>query len=98
MGAEYIERHFTILKPNESRDGQVSITPQHLRELTQFANMSRDQQKVYLDEKVPEFQSMLGSETRELSHAELLNRAYYRGRFATHVGGKVVYNWEDTEI
>ncbi len=98
QGAEYIERHFTILKPSETRDGVVSITPKHLKELVMFAQLPKDQQKTYIDEKIPEFKSMMGSETRDLSHAELLNRDYYRGRFATHVGGKTIYNWEDVEI
>ena len=38
---------------------------------------------------------MIGQPTRELSHTELLNRDYYRGRFASRVDGEWVYNWED---
>lgn len=97
-GAEFIERHFTILKPDESRDGPVSITPAHLKELVEFSKLSKDDQKLYLDEHVPELESMLGNSERDLSHAELLNRAYYRGRFATHRNGETIYNWEDKTI
>jgi N,N'-diacetyllegionaminate synthase len=37
----------------------------------------------------------LGSSTRELSHAEKLNRDYFRGRFASLVDGKHIFNWEE---
>lgn len=97
-GAELIERHFTVLKPTETRDGPVSITPQHLKELVMFSKLSKDDQKTYIDEKVPEYSAMLGFQDRELSAAELLNRSYYRGRFATHVNGQTIYNWENKEI
>jgi N,N'-diacetyllegionaminate synthase len=97
-GAEFIERHFTVLKPTETRDGPVSITPAHLKELSMFAKLSKEDQRNYIEEKVPEYQIMLGSDKRELSAAELLNRAYYRGRFATHVNGETIYNWENKSI
>jgi hypothetical protein len=43
---------------------------------------------------VPEFRAMHGMPSRALSHEELLNRAYYRGRFANKVGGRQIYNWD----
>jgi N,N'-diacetyllegionaminate synthase len=97
LGAELIERHFTVLGPSESRDGPVSINPKQLKEIVSFARLSREDQLGVLQEKVPEFSdgTMLGFETRALSESELLNRAYYRGRFATHVKGKPQYNWEE---
>lgn len=36
-----------------------------------------------------------GQATRPLSHAELLNRDYYRGRFANKVNGTTIFNWEE---
>ena len=96
MGAKYIERHFTILGVNETKDGPVSVLPRHVKELLAFSNLSRSFQKQYLKENVPEFASMLGTEIRPLSAPELLNRAYYRGRFATQKSAEVYYNWEDT--
>lgn len=97
-GAEMIERHFTVLKPAETRDGPVSITPAHLKDLVAFSKLSKADQKLYIQEKLPEYESMLGSAERSLSDAELLNRAYYRGRFATHRDGVTIYNWENKAI
>lgn len=94
LGAEIIERHFTILPEDQSRDGKVSIRMEHLKELCRFAALSRDDQRHYLDEKVPEFKAMLGVQVRPLSHEELLNRDYYRGRFCNKVNGQQIFNWE----
>lgn len=94
LGAGIIERHFTILDESETRDGPVSISDSHIREIVAFNDMSNTEQKLYLDEEIPEFRGMLGNETRDLSYDELLNRAYYRGRFCNKVGDKQIYNWE----
>ncbi|MBV5320161.1 MAG: N-acetylneuraminate synthase family protein [Sulfuricurvum sp.] len=93
-GADIIERHFTILPEEETRDGKVSIRKEHLIELNRFASLSRSDQETYMHEFVPEFSLMLGNSTRELSAEELLNRDYYRGRFASHNYKKPIYNWE----
>jgi len=98
LGAEYIERHFTVLPPEQTRDGIVSITPNQLKDIVSFSKLSKDDQKAYLDENVPEFEVMLGETDRELSHTELLNRDYYRGRFATISNGRTVYNWEEVSL
>jgi hypothetical protein len=44
---------------------------------------------------------MLGQQRRELSDNELLNRDYYRGRFASpraesRNGTRMIFNWEET--
>ena len=44
--------------------------------------------------EIPEWETALGLPSREFSNAELLNRDYYRGRFASTVDGKEIYNWE----
>jgi N,N'-diacetyllegionaminate synthase len=93
-GASVIERHFTVLEPGETRDGAVSVTKDHLREIRSFAKLGRSEQEEYLREHVPEFRAMHGVPSRALSHQELLNRAYYRGRFANKVGGRQIYNWD----
>ena len=41
---------------------------------------------------------MKGDSTRELSDEELENRDYYQGRFASKIDGKVIFNWDETEI
>lgn len=95
LGADYVERHFTVLGPEETKDGPVSIRPNELRELAEFAKLSRADREKEVRRTVPEFESMIGSPRRTLSHEELLNRDYYRGRFATHVNGEPRYNWEE---
>lgn len=97
-GADLIERHFTILTQSETKDGPVSIDSARLKELLEFSRLSKEEQKTYINENVPEFPMMLGMEKRELTNEERLNRAYYRGRFATRRGDRIIYNWEDVEL
>jgi N,N'-diacetyllegionaminate synthase len=98
LGAAAVERHFTVLPEGETRDGRVSVRKEHLAEIARFAALSRAEQRAYLDEKVPEYPSMLGSKERRLTHEERLNRAYYRGRFCNKIDGKQVYNWESSAL
>ena len=98
LGASIIERHFTILAVDQTKDGPVSITPPMLSELSRFARMPVDDVKAHVKKEIPEAPFMLGEERRSLSEAELLNRDYYRGRFASKVGQRVIYNWEDTPL
>ncbi|MBI5065259.1 N-acetylneuraminate synthase family protein [Candidatus Woesearchaeota archaeon] len=97
-GADFIEKHFTILGKTETKDGPVSINPEQLKTLVDFGRLPVDQRKQKLKEYVSEeeYNLMLGQEVRELSHEELLNRAYYRGRFASKKDdGTFKYNWEE---
>ena len=95
LGADTIERHFTILEPGQSRDGPVSITQSHLAEIIAFARLSESDRKDYLTAHVPEFAAMTGSVSRALTPEELRNRAYYRGRFANRIDDdRMVFNWE----
>ncbi len=83
LGAELIERHFTILSPNETKDGAVSIGPNEIKEIKLFSSYSKEDQKEFLNKKFPKWERTIGSQKRNLSDAELLNRDYYRGRFAS---------------
>lgn len=94
LGASCIERHYTVLPPDQTRDGVVSITPEMLKELREFANLTRFEMMEIIKRELPDWEITLGQATRPLSHAEILNRDYYRGRFASKTGEKVVYNWE----
>ncbi len=94
-GAEFIERHFTVLPEEATRDGRVSVRKQHVQEMVAFSKLTKEEQALYIQENVPEFSSMLGSSARELGHEELLNRAYYRGRFCNKINGKQIYNWDE---
>lgn len=94
-GADIIERHFTILDADKTKDGPVSILPKHLKKLKYFSNLKKYEQKKYLKQKYPNFEQTLGQQSRKLSDAELLNRDYFRGRFANiYSNNKIIYNWE----
>jgi N,N'-diacetyllegionaminate synthase len=96
LGADYIERHFTILASDATKDGPVSITPALLSELAEFRDKSLDEQVAELDATVPMWREMVGEPTRAMTHTELLNRDYYRGRFAgRRDDGSYQYNWDD---
>lgn len=103
LGAEIVERHFTILGPTESRDGPVSIRPEHVADLMTFAALPESERAAHLDVGRPDWRSAIGSEVREMTDAELLNRDYYRGRFASRRpesrdGRRMIDNWEETPL
>lgn len=99
LGADYIERHFTILPADKTKDGPISITPTLLRELSDFAKLPKEEQKAIVVKEIPEWEIMLGHQQREMTHTEMLNRDYYRGRFASLVNNNIwVYNWEEGKI
>jgi len=96
LGADVVERHFTILPPEQTKDGPVSVNPDQLRTLCQLAHSAPEERASYVAEHIGDYREMLGVVRRQLSDAELLNRDYYRGRFATRrKDGTVVNNWED---
>ena len=95
LGATCIERHFTILEKDETKDGPVSIKPYQLKELSDFAKLSRFDMMSVIKKEYPDWQKTLGSFSRELSDKEKLNRDYFRGRFASIVSEKYIYNWEE---
>lgn len=94
FGADVVERHFTVLPADATRDGPVSVDPAMLRELRDFADRPRPERMELIAAEYPGWEETLGQPTRELSRAELLNRDYYRGRVATMVDGDPLYNWE----
>lgn len=98
LGASCIERHFTVLEKDETRDGPVSIRPHQLKELREFSRLDRFEMMSTIKKQYPEWEKSLGSATRPLSQAELLNRDYYRGRFASRVNDAFIYNWEEVEF
>lgn len=98
LGADVIERHFTILPEDKTKDGPVSITPALLKELKEFSGLDVATQTQEIRKEIPDWEIILGTEIRPLTHTELLNRDYYRGRFASKVDGKWVYNWEKANI
>ncbi|RMZ49851.1 general stress protein [Flavobacteriaceae bacterium PRS1] len=94
-GAEVIERHFTILDADQTKDGPVSVTPKNVKELKDISLLPKNDIKYYLEKNLHNFDQTWGIIDRELSHTELLNRDYYRGRFANKkANGEIYYNWE----
>ena len=98
LGADYIERHFTILPTDKTKDGPISINPSMLKELSSFAKLSQDEQKNIVAKEIPEWPVMMGIADREMTHTEMLNRDYYRGRFASSVNNEWIYNWDDKKV
>jgi len=66
QGIDVLERHFTILDIEDTRDGKVSITPKMLSELKRFSRMSKEDQY---------------RELNEFTETQIFNHDYYRGRF-----------------
>jgi N,N'-diacetyllegionaminate synthase len=103
LGADLIERHFTILKESETKDGPVSISPCHLTEISEFAALEINERVERMNREYPEWRVMIGNRLRKLSHQELLNRDYYRGRFASARGESenglgMIFNWEEIPL
>ena len=98
LGAKIVEKHFTILPKDKTKDGVVSANPNQLKEISKLCKLNKEDISSYVKENVPEIEEMKGSFTRELSEEELLNRDYYQGRFVSKVSDKAIFNWDDTEI
>lgn len=98
LGAEVIEKHFTILPPTDTKDGPVSATPNDLRELCRLARASSDVVSGWVEEAVGDYSYMIGNADRCLSPEELLNRDYYRGRFASKTAAGEVFNFEEKPV
>ncbi len=103
-GAEVVERHFTVLPPDQTKDGPVSIDQDGLARLVSFTRLTREQQLASLAADGVDLTLLEGDPARTLSHGELLNRDYYRGRFATprrhgsQRGSEMIFNWEETPL
>ena len=95
-GARIIEKHFTVLPKDKTRDGPVSANFEQLKRLVELSRLPPDDLRAYVRERVPEYETMLGDRRRALGPTELLNRDYYRGRFASRTPqGEWIYNWEE---
>lgn len=102
-GAKIIERHITILNKEQTKDGPVSITPDDISIIKKFSKLSNiDQRKYLLNKYQCNFKMIYGSPKRSLTDLELLNRDYYRGRFASvnrnKFGPAHIFNWEEVKV
>jgi len=66
QGIDVLERHFTILDINDTRDGKVSVTPKMMSSLRKFSKMSKEDQY---------------RELNKFNISQIFNHDYYRGRF-----------------
>ena len=66
QGIDMLERHFTILDKDDTRDGKVSITPDMLKEIKRFSELSKEEQY---------------KEINEFNETQKFNHSYYRERF-----------------
>ena len=66
QGIDVLERHFTILNVDATRDGKVSVTPKMMSELKRFSRISKEDQY---------------QELNEFNKQQIFNHDYYRGRF-----------------
>jgi len=94
LGADVVERHFTLLRPEESRDGAVSINANQLRELCEFAAWPDPQKRDWFDTQVRDPEALLGSPDIVISAGEKVIMDFYRGRFAHRQGDRTIFNWE----
>lgn len=99
LGSTWIERHFTISKKNATKDGVVSVNPSQLKELRNAIDQPNKEIIKYINKKYNKkiLSKILGSENRELTNDEMLNRDYYQGRFVSKTkSNKIVYNWDSS--
>ena len=66
QGIDMLEKHFTILNKDKTRDGKVSVTPEELQELKTFSNYTKDGQYLALN---------------GFNEEQRFNHEYYQGRF-----------------
>ena len=66
QGIDMLERHFTILDKDQTRDGKVSVTPNELKELKDFSGFSKEKQYNILN---------------KFDDKQNFNHTYYKGRF-----------------
>ena len=66
QGIDALERHFTILDKDETRDGKVSITPDMLKELKRFSQLEPYLQYIELN---------------KFNDIQKFNHQYYKSRF-----------------
>ena len=102
LGAKVLERHFTILNKDQTRDGPVSVNPSELKEISKFSKLTKKEQGKKLKQMKINIRELIGKRNPKMSQLEILNRDYYRGRFVTYANDKrgrlSIYNWEETPI
>jgi sialic acid synthase SpsE len=92
LGADYIERHFTVLKRSQTKDGPVSISPRELTSLAKFSALSKPDQLKKINKN--DLKKATNCNSFEPMPEEMFNRRYYKGRVASNIQGQIIQNWE----
>lgn len=94
MGGSVIERHFTILSPSETRDGPVSVNPEQLAEIVDFAHKSKQDQLKAVQGRILQKPEALLCSSLNPDRGEEISSRYYKGRVASWSGSRQVFAWE----
>jgi N,N'-diacetyllegionaminate synthase len=95
LGADFLERHFTVLDQDQTKDGPISVNEQELKKIHEFSKLQQSEKAQKLREEYgQDFFKLFVEYNLEPTAIELVNRSYYRGRVASKKGGKLVYSWE----
>ena len=101
FGANLIERHIRILDREASKDGPVSIHPSDIKEVVEFTKLSKSDQKLFLEKECKlNLNQIKGKPIRKMTKEEILNRDYYRGRFASfrNFHNRPIFNWDEVPL
>ena len=94
---EFIERHFTILPKDKTKDGKVSLNPAEFKNAYNITNWTPRQKEEFINNSSELRDIIQGDKFRELSTEEFLNRDYYQGRFISKSQDlKDVFNWDNS--
>lgn len=94
LGASIIEQHFTVLDPEETKDGPISVNQYQVMDLIEFGNYRFEDKQEWLLENMSIIKKALGDGNIDPSVQEWKNRQYYRGRVASWRDGKQIFSWE----
>lgn len=95
LGAEIIERHYTVLPRNETKDGPVSIDEGQASTISEFANLNRREKIENLGENMYRLGEYVSIANLEPTEIETMNATYYRGRVASRLKERSFFSWED---
>jgi sialic acid synthase SpsE len=95
LGAKAVERHFTVLAKNETKDGPVSINEAEGKEISEFAAMNLVDKVANLGPGINRLGEFFAIRSLQPTDVEILNSSYYRGRVASIIKGKVIFSWEN---
>jgi hypothetical protein len=97
LGAEVVERHFTVLDKSQTKDGPVSINEAEAAEISSFAAMSLEEKMANLDNEILRLGEFIKLSNFEPSDVEIMNAKYYRGRVGSIINGKRLFGWDEIE-